>query len=70
MCGSDESKWKEATTAAVDAINARERFWDSIAQCIRKKVKQGKILETLLVLLCVLVALLILFLRTGMRKFI
>ena len=32
LCGSDETRWREARAAAIAALDARERLWDALAQ--------------------------------------
>jgi hypothetical protein len=35
LCGHDERKWEEATSAAVGALNSRIALWDGILDRIR-----------------------------------
>lgn len=34
LCGSDETRWEEATRAALDALDARLHLWDGISQAL------------------------------------
>jgi len=32
LCGNDRSRWEEATSAAISALEARGRLWDAVLE--------------------------------------